>query len=165
MDMPRIARVQALDGSRLRVTWRSGDDVVIDLTGWIASGGALLAPLRVATVFATAATDEYGADVIWVGPGNLAIDALHLARIADAQRPFGANEAAAWQKTIGLSNREVADLLDVVPSTWSAYKAGTSRVPVTVAIACRASAADPVLLHALFRPARPAGRPPVRRAY
>lgn len=77
--------------------------------------------------------------------------------IADHQAPFAAAEVTEWQADMGVSNAEAADLVGVVPSTWSSYKAGAN-VPATVARLCRAMRADPVILSAHLRP-RAAGRP------
>lgn len=160
MMLPRIAAVLAAAPATVVVTWagRDGTDSV-DLGGWIAKGGDTLAPLADPKTFGRATVGEYGANLTWDGDeGDLAIDAVHLEMLAGEQRPWGATEAAAWQDAMKLSNREAADLLGIVPSTWNAYKAG-SRVPTAIAIACRAAVRDPVILQAHLRPARSAGRP------
>jgi hypothetical protein len=59
---------------------------------------------------------------------------------------------------LGLSNNEVADLLDISLSTWNAYKSGSSTIPQVIALACRAMLRDPVIMQAHFRP-RKTGRP------
>jgi hypothetical protein len=77
-ELPRIETVSVTQPATLRLRWRgrSASDCV-DLTGWIAAGGATLAPLREAPVFAKASVGNYGAAVVW-GDGDLAIDAAHL---------------------------------------------------------------------------------------
>lgn len=89
--------------------------------------------------------------------GAFAIDSEHLRMIADHQAPFAAAEVAAWQAAMSVSNADTADLVGVVPSTWSSYRAGMT-VPASVARLCRAMRADPVILSAHLRP-RVAGRP------
>lgn len=157
--LPRIAIVARTGPTILGVTWRDGPSDRVDLAGWIATGGDVLAPLRDAAVFATARLGDFGASVEW-GPedGDLAIDAHHLRQIADEQRRFGREEAAAWQAESGLSNQEAADFLGVSLSTWNAYKAGTNTVPASVSMSCRAALRDPILLQAHYRPRKP-GRP------
>jgi hypothetical protein len=156
--VPRIAKVRVVDPGALRITWKGGGTDEVNLAGWIATGGEILAPLNDPAVFKCARPDEYGAAVAWDDDGDLAIDAMHLQLIAREQHPFGAAEAAAWQEAMGLSNREAAELLHVSLSTWNAYKAGTTPVPRTVAMVCRAAQRDPLLMQAYYRPRR-AGRP------
>jgi hypothetical protein len=85
-ELPRIESVCVVQPATLRLRWRdrrAGDDV--DLTGWIVTGGQMLAPLREAQVFAKAAVGNYGAAVVW-DDGELAIDAGHLKMLADEQK-------------------------------------------------------------------------------
>ncbi len=158
-DLPRIAAVEAMPPSTLVVHWSDGAQARIDLAGWIATGDALLAPLRDPTLFATARIGLYGGSVDWgEDDGDLAIDAHHLGLIAAEQQPFGPAEAAAWQGEIGLSNHEAADFLGLSLSTWTAYKAGAA-IPAPVAMVCRAARRDPILLQAHLRLARPQPAP------
>lgn len=157
--LSRIARVSAEGASALRIVWDAGDEVVVELAGWIATGGDILAPLRDVTIFRAPAVGEYGAAVVWGDPdGDLAIDAAHLRLIAREQQPFTAPDLAAWQAAAALSNQEAADLLRVSVSQFSAWKAGAPRVPASIAMLCRAVHRDPLLMHAHYRP-RKAGRP------
>lgn len=159
--LPRIAKIKAGEGRTVLVTWKGGEAAeTVDLAGWIATGGPVLAPLAESETFRRAAVGEHGAGVTWDDDeGDLAIDAVHLALIAAEQRPFGGAEAAACQDRLGLSNVESAALLGVSPSTWATYKNGSVSVPTAVAIACRSAMRDPVVLQAHLRPARAAGRP------
>jgi hypothetical protein len=156
--MPRIQKVAASTPTILDVKWKGGGQTEhIDLAGWIATGGDALAPLRNPDLFSRPFVDDYGASVAW-DDDDLRIDAVHLALLAQEQRPFAAREAARWQDEMGLSNREVAEFLGIAVSTWNAYKS-TGNVPSTVAILCRAARRDPILMQAHYRPRRPAGRP------
>lgn len=157
--LPRIASVSRTGPVILGVTWRDRKSDRVDLTGWIARGGDVLAPLKDPAVFATARVGDHGASVEW-GPedGDLAIDAYHLRQIADEQRRFGREEAAAWQVAAKLSNQEAADFLGISLSTWNAYKAGANVVPASISMTCRAALRDPILLNAHHRPRKP-GRP------
>lgn len=162
--LPRIQAVRAWgagDPAQVSVTWTGRADAeTVDLAGWIATGGDILAPLADPRVFARAAVSEHGAGVTWDGnEGDLAIDALHLSRIAAAQRPFGPADIAAWQAKLALSNSEAARMLGLSTSTWSTYRGGTAPIPISVAIACRSAELDPVVLQAHLRPARRRGRP------
>lgn len=160
--LPRIAKVAAVGDRTLEIVW-SGSKLVstVSLAGWIATGRPLLDPLLDARTFARCRVIDYGAAVSWDShdDGDLAVDAYHLSLIADAQLPFGAEEARAWQNAVHFSNREAADFLGIGLSTWNAYRAGDLTVPQAIAMACRASQRDPVLISAYFHPRPPAGRP------
>jgi hypothetical protein len=85
-ELPWIEAVSVTQPATLRLRWRgrrAGDSV--DLTGWIATGGRMLAPLRDAQVFAKASVGNYGAAVVW-DDGDLAIDAAHLKMLANEQK-------------------------------------------------------------------------------
>ncbi|MHC2090036.1 hypothetical protein [Methylobacterium sp. CM6244] len=157
-DIPRIQSVSVTGPASLRVAWDAAPDDVVDLSGWVGAGSAAIAPLRDAAVFQTARVSEYRDAVEWGDPdGDLAIDAEHLRRIADEQRPFQTQDLAEWQNAASVSNNEAADFLGVALSTFNAYKAGAA-IPRSVQMICRASLRDPVILHAHYRP-RVSGRP------
>jgi len=155
---PRILAAGAVAPNVLRVKWKDRLTDRIDLSGWIATGGEILQALRDSNVFNNPRVSDYGASIAWSeDDDDLRIDAVHLEQIAAEQRPFGAREAAGWQKAIGLSNNEAADLLGISASTWNSYKAGVS-IPAAIAMLCRAARRDPILMQAHYRP-RKAGRP------
>lgn len=157
-ELPRIETVSVAQPAILKLRWRgrrASDSV--DLTGWIATGGPTLAPLREAPVFAKASVGNYGTAVVW-DDGDLAIDAAHLKMLADEQKIFDAKEACQWQGQLGLSNNEAADLLYISLSAWNSYKAGTATIPVSLAMLCRAIVRDPIVMQAHLRP-RKTGRP------
>src|SRR3954466_16060298 len=96
---PRIQSVTPIAGTALGITWRGGDSDQVDLAGWVATGGAVLAPLKDDALFRQARVGEFGAAIVWGDDdGDLAIDAVHLETIAREQRPFTANDAATWQR-------------------------------------------------------------------
>jgi hypothetical protein len=156
-ELPRIEAVTVDGPSTLHVRWR-GDkhEDTVNLIGWIATGGDILAPLRDPEVFAQAAVESHGRAVGW-GDDDLAIDALHLKKLAEEQRPFGNSAVCEWQDALELSNREAADLIGVSLSTWNTYKVAAA-IPRTVAMLLRATRRDPLLMQAHLRP-RTAGRP------
>lgn len=156
--LPRIEAVSVPAPMTLRIHWRgSRSPDVVDLTGWVATGGDILAALRNPETFARARVENHGAAVAWDDDGDLAIDAYHLKQLAEEQKDFGEDEARRWQEKTGLSNNEVADLLGLSLSTWNGYKAG-SPIPKPMAMLCRAILRDPVMMQAHLRP-RVAGRP------
>ncbi len=107
-------------------------------------------------MFARAEVGGYGSAVEW-DDGDLAIDAVHLKLLADAQRPFGNDQLREWQLLARISNAEAADLVGVSLSTWASYRVDAI-IPKSVAIVCRASLRDPLWMQAYLRP-RTAGRP------
>ncbi|SFL87003.1 DUF2442 domain-containing protein [Methylorubrum salsuginis] len=77
--IPRIAAVTVAAPSALAVRFDDGTETQVELAGWIATGGTLLAPLRDPAVFGTARIGLYGGSVAWgEEDGDLAIDAHHL---------------------------------------------------------------------------------------
>ena len=159
-ELPRIEAVTIEGPSTLRVRWRGKRAAdVVNLSGWIATGGDLLAPLRDPAKFSRASIANYGAAVGWDND-DLAIDTLHLKKLAEEQQPFSNRDIRNWQNAVKLSNNEAADLLGVSVSTWNAYKVNAT-IPQPVAIVLRAALRDPLVMQAHLRP-RTAGRP--RRA-
>lgn len=155
--LPRIEAVTIEGPSTLRVRWRGKRATnQVNLSGWIATGGDLLAPLRDPAMFSRAAVANYGAAVAW-NEDDLAIDSLHLKKLAEEQRPLSNNDIRSWQNAVKLSNNEAADLLGVSVSTWNAYKVDAA-IPQPVAIVLRAALRDPLVMQAHLRP-RVAGRP------
>lgn len=157
-ETPRIDKISVAGPATLRVKWKGkGAPVDVNLTGWIATGGEALAALNRRDTFGKATVGNYGSAVLW-DDGDLAIDATHLLLLANEQKEFDKDDARGWQRSTGLSNNEVADLLGISLSTWNAYKAGTSTIPLTIAMMCRAMLRDPLIMQAHLRP-RKAGRP------
>ena len=156
-EIPRIGTVKVEAPSSLVVRWRGkrGGDTV-NLTGWIATGGDILAPLKDASTFSQAHVASYGSAVAW-NDEDLAIDAMHLKMLADEQRPFGNVEVRRWQDQTGISNAEAADLVNVSLSTWNSYRAEAT-VPAPIGMLLRAMQRDPLMMQAHLRP-RTAGRP------
>src|SRR6516162_7792876 len=141
---PRVQSVAARKPTTARIKWRRGRSDDIDLAGWIATGGEILAQLNNPDLFGKARIADYGAAVAW-DDDDLRIDAVHLEQLAQEQRPFGTKEAAEWQRVMQLSNHEVAALLGIAVSTWSSYKA-RGNIPCSVAMLCRAARRDPIMI-------------------
>ncbi|MEW9304535.1 hypothetical protein [Labrys neptuniae] len=155
-ELPRIESVETLVPLTLQIKWKEGGVSTVNLAGWIATGGELLAALAHAPLFASAHVAEYGTSVAWGEDDDWMIDAEHLRLLAEEQAPI---DVAAWQEKARLSNHEAADLLGVSLSTWNLYKAGElGRGAKVVAIALRAAMRDPLIMQAHYRP-RKAGRP------
>lgn len=153
--LPRLTSVVPDGPTTVTVTWDNGDVDSINLSGWIGTGGDLLAPLWDEAVFGTVRLGDYGASVDWGdNGGDLSIDAVHLSRIAEEQRDFGRVQFVQWQGALRLSNQEGADLLGIALSTFNLYRAG-GPIPQQIAMLCRSTMRDPILMHAHFRPRKP----------
>ncbi|GLK86668.1 hypothetical protein [Ancylobacter defluvii] len=173
--MPRIKSVEAEKPATLKLEWKPEVTVAgtghsdiatliqnmpvsrVDLTGWIATGGEALASLTNWVAFACVKPIEYNSAVAWDDDGDIAIDAYHLWKLAEEQKPFTSEDAAAWQKAVRMSNSEIADFFNISVSSWNAYKAGAA-IPPAIGMACRAAQRDPLLIEAHWRP-RKSGRP------
>ena len=156
--LPRISAVVAASPLTLVVTWRDGRKDRIALDGWVGTGGSLLAPLSDWAIFSAPQIINHGTAVGWGGNDDTSIDAVHLQMIAEDQKPFSGKDAADWQRQLGLSNNEAADLLGVALSTWHKYKEADSTIPIAVVHLCRAALRDPLIMQAHYRPRHP-GRP------
>ena len=158
--LPRIKKAVPVGlGQKLLVSWKGGEESVVDLAGWIGSGGDALRPLADKATFRNLRVIHYGAAVGWgEDTSGLAIDAYHLWLIAEAQAPFNADDFARWQAEVGFSNKEGADFLRIGLSTFHAYKSGSHKIPRLVAMVCRSSLRDNLLVQAHYRP-RITGRP------
>ncbi len=158
-ETPRIDTV-TISGTVLTIGWRDGTTDDIDIAGWLAQPGPPECDiLKDPAVLARPKVAQWGTVVAWDEDGDVGIDNVHLRLLAEQQKPFGAEDIAAWQERLRLSNNEAADLLNVGKSTFHGYKTG-SPIPAVVKIACRAIERDPLLFEAHYRPRPPAGRPP-----
>jgi len=155
-DIPRIrhARLGEADGT-LTIDWMDGGHDFIDFAGLIASD-SLFAPLTDRVLFAKVEVIDWGAAVSW--GDSMELSGSTLARMAEAQRPMAAPDLVAFQKAKGISNRELANLIERSLSIVKDYKAGRQPIPLTVATSLRAMH-DPIIFAAHYHPAAAAGRP------
>lgn len=71
--------------------------------------------------------------------------------LAREQRPFGNAEFRDWQDRLGLTNREVCDILGLSTTTVKDYRRNRA-IPPVVAMACRHLENNPTALDARFIP-------------
>jgi hypothetical protein len=161
-EITRITKMRPAGGRSLSVRF-AGDrkDHRLDMTGLIARS-AHLAPLMDDPVtFAKAAIVEDGLGVAWpiqTKWGRLDVSASTLRRIAEEQEPMTGANFGEWRIALGLSLTEAAKLLGVGRRTIMGYLK-KDKLPLAVAIACRALARDKHLLAAHYVPAREINRP------
>lgn len=159
--IPRIETVRP--GPRpqtLVIAWQGGGGDTVDLSGLVARSRHFAA-LDDAALFETAAPVAYGGGVGWAN--GLDYAASNLRKMADEQRPMTGRQFAAWQKRMGLSNQETADLFGRALSTVKNYHKA-KQVPMTVAATARSMMRDPVVFLSHYRPRPKAGRPRKRAA-
>ena len=82
-ELPRVTRVEPLDGFRLAVEFSDGLRGEVDLEDEL--WGPVFEPLKERQLFAQAAVDRFGA-ICWPNGADLAPDALH-ARLTRSQAP------------------------------------------------------------------------------
>lgn len=105
-NMKRPPRIKAASpaatvGAVLTITWTDGRTDTVDLTGWIATGGELLAPLLAPSTFRLPRLLENGSAISWGDDdGDVAIDAVHLKQLADEQSLSRATELISAQTTM-----------------------------------------------------------------
>ncbi|MFQ5785516.1 MAG: DUF2442 domain-containing protein [Alphaproteobacteria bacterium] len=154
-EMHRIEVLRPAEApASLVIDWDDGAHTSVDLSGVIASIDAF-APLADPETFRQAEVIDYGLGVGW--PGGLDYSAHSLRLIAEEQQPMTRASFIDWQRALGLSNREAADLLGVTIGTVKNFRAGR-RIPKAVMVACRLTARDPTVFRAHYRPRKP-GRP------
>ena len=82
---PRIEDVSVVGPALLRVKWKDNrPSIDINLRDWIATGGEHVVALTSKEVFGKAMVGNYGTAIMW-DDENLAIDAIHLMRLANEQ--------------------------------------------------------------------------------
>jgi hypothetical protein len=94
-DMPRIEAVSVEGTCRLGIKWcGNARKDSVNLPGWIAAGGKILAPLTLPAVFSQASVGNDGAAIVW-DDGDLAIDAQHIMILIDQQEKNEERDAGA----------------------------------------------------------------------
>ncbi|KZS00573.1 Uncharacterized protein APZ42_003084, partial [Daphnia magna] len=146
---PRIETVTAELPTTVHITWKDGRADTVELAGWLAENRTVLGALRDPEIFVKPRSAVFDSAVEWGEPdGDLVIDAHHLRLLAMEQRPFRADDLMAWQKRTGMSNHETSGFLNIAVSTYGRWKSGEAEIPQVVAMVCRASLRDPVMIAA-----------------
>jgi len=161
--LPRIDAIGVPRPDTLVIAWKSGGIDTVTLTGLIARD-PVFTLLADPEIFSTAEIISFGTAVSWPA-ADVDIGADTLLRMAELQFGMTSEDFGKWQKSLGLSNNEAADLLGCGLTTIKTYKKKGNRIPPDLAIACHVLADDPVAVSALYKP-RKAGRPkkePVRK--
>lgn len=129
-----IKRVQALEGSRLRLAWSNGVTATVDL-GEAIGRSKSLAALKDAALFAKATVGDWGHSVRWTDDLELGAESLWRRTLEAIGRP-GVAAFIDWRLRHGLSLTQAAHELGLSRRMVAYYEAGTREVPKTVLLAC-----------------------------
>lgn len=154
--LPRIKKVKPLPNFRLAITWKDGGADTVDMEGVI-SDFEPFHPLQDPDIFSKTEVVAYGRGIAWPNGLDFSADSLFFL-VRQQRREFTGEDFKAWQKTLGLSNSETADLLDVDVSTVKNYRTRKRALPRIVRFACSGLSADRPMMRAHYHPRHP-GRP------
>lgn len=117
--LPRIAAVTALDGRRVRVTWRGGGEKIADLAPLLESRRIFI-PLREDdALFRRMSVSAFGDAIVWPGP-DLECSAVWLDRLPDDG--FDNADFRAAMDRLHLSLDGMAAALDISRRLVAAYR-------------------------------------------
>jgi hypothetical protein len=135
MRQPRIQKVAATDGARLRLGWIDGSTSVADLSELIERLEGL-ATLRNPEVLAAARVGDFGWAVAWSDDIDIGADTLF--RLAVEQKALRMDSAALrrWRTMHELSEQRAANVLGLSLRQYRQLESGAKPVPQTVALAC-----------------------------
>lgn len=161
----KIARVEALPRSRLRLEWANGERSEVDVGEYLKSPG--YGRLRDSRFFARVQMEEWGHGVEWP-EADIGIPAEALYRLEKEQSgdAFPTAHFNAWMKRNALSLTAAAQALHLTRRTIIYYSTGAKPIPAYIGLACtgwevnhrpRANAARNASPHAVRR-SRPRSR-------
>jgi hypothetical protein len=135
MRQPRIQKVAAEDGARLRLHWIDGSTSIAEVSELIERLEGL-APLREPLVFATARVGDFGWAVAWSDDLDIGADTLF--RLAVEQKALRMDGAALsqWRRMHELTQQRAANVLGLSLRQYYQFESGARPIPQTVALAC-----------------------------
>lgn len=154
--LPRIKKIKPLANFHLAITWKDGGTDTVEMEGTI-SDFEPFRPLKDAGTFAQVEIVAYGRGIAWPNGLDFSADSL-LFLVRQQRQEFTGEDFKAWQKTLGLSNAETANLLDVDISTVKNYRIRKRALPRIVRFACSGLSNDRPMMRAHYHPRHP-GRP------
>jgi hypothetical protein len=135
MKPPRVEAVEAIDSTRLRITWSTGECYTVDLAEPINRLQAL-APLRDPALFARAQVGEWGHSVVWSDEVDLGADRLY-ERCKEQAGELSPSQFDAWMKRHHLSLTTASDALGLSRRMIAHYRTGSRPIPKIVNLACK----------------------------
>jgi hypothetical protein len=132
----KIARVEALLSTRLRITWSNGKQAEVDASDCLQAPG--YERLRDPVFFAGVQVDEWGHGIEWP-VADIGIPAEALYRLSKEQTgdAFPTTKFNAWMKRHGLSLSAAAQALHLTRRTIIYYSTGAKPIPAYIGLACK----------------------------
>lgn len=139
---PRIKQAVALEPFKLRVTWTSGKETVVDLGRHLRKFRLFRPLLQDKDLWSAVRIDpEFAYHVFWEAPETdlpLEIPApvlwrLHLEQVGEAMSPASFN---TWMESHGLSLSGAAGVLGISRRMAAYYKSGERIIPKYIRLAC-----------------------------
>ena len=148
-DMERITKLDLSGPLSFHAEFADGQEVEANLAGLCARSRHFRVFLEQPELFDCFHLVHNGTGIEW--DNGLDYSAGALLRLGRAQEDMTGNQFKAWQKALGLSNTEAADLLGVSLATVKNYHR-RNLVPAAVKIACDSFEEDATLVAARFIP-------------
>jgi len=131
-----LTAVQPLDEQRLSLTYADGQTFTVD-TAPLIRRSPVLAPLRDAAVFASAALGEFGGCIRFGDNDTLELAADNLrARAIEQQGGYSHEYLFDWIARNALTQHQAAAALGLSRRMLGYYLSGATPLPRTVALAC-----------------------------
>lgn len=140
MDKLRtILKVEAMTGTRLKLTWSDGTTVEIPSGPFLARSA--FAALRDAATFGQVKLGEWGQSLHWPGGVEIGADALWLETLSQ-RRQDNTRLFLEWRLRHGLSLSAAAEALGLSRRMVAYYSNGEKPVPRHILLACRGWESD-----------------------
>jgi hypothetical protein len=130
--IPRIAKAEQLEKRLIRITWKSGDVAVVDLTPALLSRRVYIPLRNDDTLFASFQVAEYGTALEW--PGNIDFSALWLSKLPSVE--FDNEAFRKAMDDLGMTLDGMAAALDISRRQVADYRKAKP-IPRNVAFAMR----------------------------
>lgn len=128
----RLAHVEALDGRKVRIRWKSGKTQVVDLEPVLLSRRSFI-PLREDdALFQQVQMDEYGTAIEW--PGGIDLSALWLSKLPSVE--FDNDSFRDAMDELGMTLEGMAAALEISRRQVADYRKAKP-IPRSVAFATR----------------------------
>ena len=127
-----ISAVQAVGHKSVRLTWKNGDQDIVDLSGVL--DHAVFDHIRASDdEFGNVKSDDYGASIFWSDEAEISYEQLD--NLATEQ---AAGNLKKWIKKHRMTYDKAAHDLGIARRTFSKYANGEIRIPKAIKLACKA---------------------------
>jgi DNA-binding XRE family transcriptional regulator len=139
--MPKITRVEYMEGFSLCLTWEQGRESLINLEPHISAFKAL-APLRNLEEFRQVRTGEWGWHLEWPCGADISSDTLRRLALEQAKNIMTPTMFKEWRQGLGLSLTQAAHILGLSRRMVAYYESGEKAIPKYVALACMGASTE-----------------------